>query len=126
MKKLTFIYDNWCPRCTRFARFVKAIDWFNWLKPVELRPLNSTQFIELDKSLATKEMASYAQGKWHYGFVSIFHIALRTPIFWLICPIIAVFHYTGIGELLYKKLAVERSVIPLHCQEESCDFSGKS
>ncbi|MDR2204892.1 MAG: DUF393 domain-containing protein, partial [Flavobacteriaceae bacterium] len=79
MKNLTIFYDNFCPNCTRFANFIQKLDWFNLLKIKQLRnseQINSAEGI--DKSLAEKQMASF-NGKWHYGFVSIYLIFLRLP-----------------------------------------------
>ena len=120
MKKLTIFYDNWCPNCTRFNKIVEKLDWFNLIDSKQLRNIQNTQqFKDLKLGLAHQQMASYTI-KWNYGFVSIFLILSRLPIFWIFFPFLYIFKITGFGQLIYKELAIKRKIIPLHCDENSC------
>ena len=74
---------------------------------------------DLKLELAHQQMASYTN-KWNYGFVSIFLILSRLPIFWIFFPFLYIFKITGFGQLIYKELAIKRKIIPLHCDENSC------
>jgi predicted DCC family thiol-disulfide oxidoreductase YuxK len=120
MKKLIIFYDNWCPNCTRFNKIVKKLDWFNLIDSKQLRNSQDTQqYTTLNLELATQQMASYTNN-WNYGFVSIFLILSRLPIFWIFIPILYIFKITGFGQFIYKELAIKRKIIPLHCDENSC------
>ena len=120
MNQLIILYDEWCPNCTRFAKIVKKLDWFNLINCRQLRNHKDTkQFKNLNLELATQQMASYTN-KWNYGFVSIFYILSRLPLFWIFFPFLFIFRITGIGQLIYKELAVKRKIIPLHCNDDSC------
>lgn len=37
MKQLIILYDDWCPNCTRFAKFVKKWDWLDLVTIYKLR-----------------------------------------------------------------------------------------
>lgn len=114
------IYDNWCPNCTRFIKIVNKLDWFNLIDSKQLRSTQDTQqFKNLNLELAHQQMASYTN-KWNYGFVSIFLILSRLPIFWIFFPFLYIFKNTGFGQLIYNELAIKRKIIPLHCDENSC------
>ena len=120
MKKITIFYDNWCPNCTRFNKIVEKLDWFKLIDSKQLRNTNATQqFKNLNLELAHQQMASYTN-HWNYGFVSIFLILSRLPIFWIFFPFLYIFKITGFGQLIYKELAIKRKIIPLHCDENSC------
>jgi predicted DCC family thiol-disulfide oxidoreductase YuxK len=120
MKKLIIFYDNWCPNCTRFNKIVKKLDWFNLIDSKQLRNNQDIkQFKNLNLELATQQMASYTNN-WNYGFVSIFFILSRLPIFCIFIPILFILKITGFGQFLYKELAIKRKIIPLHCDENSC------
>lgn len=120
MKKLTIFYDNWCPNCIRFNKIVEKLDWFKLIDSKQLRNTQETQqFKNLNLELAHQQMASHTN-HWNYGFVSIFFILSRLPIFWLFLPILFLLKLTGIGQLIYRELAINRKIIPLHCDEDTC------
>lgn len=121
MKKLTVFYDNWCPNCSRFIKIVKKLDWLNLVESKELRNEQSKQFSLIDYEKATKQMASF-NGKWNYGYSSLFFIFIRLPILWILFPIIFLLKITGIGQILYIQLAINRKIIPLHCNEKTCEI----
>lgn len=122
MKKLIVIYDNWCPNCTKFINIVKKLDWFNLINYKQLRNKTDIQnFNNLNIELATKQMASFTT-KWRYGFISIFSILIRLPLFWLFSPILYFFNITRLGDYLYNELALKRKIIPIHCNSDSCSI----
>jgi hypothetical protein len=103
-----------------FVKNVKKLDWLNLLEIKELRnPTHISEAIGISKTLAEQQMASYNK-KWRYGFITIYMIFLRLPLFWIFSPILFLFKITGIGQLIYKELAVKRKIIPIHCDEKSC------
>ncbi|WP_223599882.1 DCC1-like thiol-disulfide oxidoreductase family protein [Chryseobacterium sp. GVT01B] len=113
-------YDNYCPNCTLFVRNIKRLDWMNMMEIKELRnPNHISEAVGINKTLAEQQMASYNK-KWRYGFVTIYMILLRLPLFWIFFPILFLFKITGLGQLIYKELAVKRKIIPIHCDEKSC------
>jgi predicted DCC family thiol-disulfide oxidoreductase YuxK len=121
MKKIVVFYDNWCPNCTHFIQLVKKMDWLELIDAKRLRneqdiqPFNKTINIEKSK----KEMASYNE-VWNYGFDSLYLIFVRLPILWVIFPILLLLKITGIGQLLYVQIAVNRKIVPIHCDEKTC------
>jgi predicted DCC family thiol-disulfide oxidoreductase YuxK len=122
-KNLTIFYDNFCPNCTRFTKLIQKLDWFKFIKIKQLRnPKDLNSAVGIDKNLAEKQMASF-NGKWHYGFVSIYLIALRLPLFWVFIPVLYVLKISKIGQFFYTELAIKRKIIPIHCSEESCVHS---
>ena len=122
MKKLIIFYDNWCPNCTKFANHIQKIDWLNLIDFKELRNENHTnQFIEINIELAKQQMASYTN-KWNYGYISLYLIFLRIPLFWISIPFFWLLKVTKFGQYLYKELALKRKIIPLHCDSETCEI----
>ena len=116
MNKLVLVYDDWCPYCTRFSRFVKRNDVFNRVSFLKLR--EDRILIEgFDKNMALKKMASLKKENWRYGFESIWRISKEIPFFWILTPVLFILRLTKIGELLYNELAIKRKIIPIHCNE---------
>lgn len=115
-------YDNYCPNCTRFVNIVSKLDWFKLIVLQQLR--NREHIINakgINKKLAEKQMASF-DGKWSYGYLTLFKIFLRLPIFWFFIPFLFILWITKIGQFFYIQLAVNRQIIPLHCTEDSCEM----
>lgn len=99
------------------------MDWFKLINCMELRNEKSmSQFIALDIELAKKQMASY-YNTWEYGFISIYLILLRLPIFWIFIPILYILKITKLGDYIYKELAIKRKIIPIHCDNKSCEIN---
>jgi predicted DCC family thiol-disulfide oxidoreductase YuxK len=97
MNKLIIFYDNHCPNCTRFAKFITKFDWFKLLKIKQLRNAEHLNSISgIVQNLAEKQMATFG-GKWNYGFVSIYLIFLRLPLFWVFVPILIILKITKLG-----------------------------
>ncbi len=125
MKKLTIFYDNFCPNCTRFAKVVQKLDWLKLIEIKQLRnELHTNSFCNIDLQLAKKQMASFGT-KWHYGYNSLYFIFGRLPLFWLFIPILFILKITRLGQILYNELALKRKIIPIHCDEEVCNFFSK-
>ncbi|MCT7904815.1 Protein of uncharacterised function, DUF393 [Candidatus Ornithobacterium hominis] len=123
MNKFIVFYDNWCPNCNRFKNFIKKVDSLNLIFFKELRNnIENETYKDIDKTLAFQEMASYHKGKWNYGFSSIFLILLRIPLFWVTIPIFYILKLTGFGQYIYKQLAINRKIIPLHCDKNNCEI----
>jgi predicted DCC family thiol-disulfide oxidoreductase YuxK len=122
MKKVVFFYDNWCPRCTKFAKTVALLDWLKLLDIKKLRDIeHESLFIGIDFNLAKKQMASYTT-RWNYGFKTIYIIFARIPICFLFVPFLFLLQITGLGQHFYVQLAIHRKIIPLHCDTESCEI----
>jgi len=120
MKKIIVFYDNWCPNCHRFIKIVNKLDWLNYIEIKELRNTKHTQkFLNLNLEIATKQMASF-NGKWNYGYISIYLILKRLPLIFIFFPILYLLKITSLGQLIYKELAIKRKIIKLHCDEKSC------
>ena len=47
----------------------------------------------------------------HYGF--------RIPILWIFTPLFFILLISGLGQYIYQQFAVNRKIIPIHC-EDSC------
>jgi predicted DCC family thiol-disulfide oxidoreductase YuxK len=123
MNSLTIYYDNWCPNCQNFIKIVRKLDWLHLILEKELRSnLSSEIEAGLDIALAEKGMASDFNKKWVYGYNSLFLLILRLPIFWISIPLFWVLKISNLGEILYEKLAVNRGIISLHCDEKTCEI----
>jgi predicted DCC family thiol-disulfide oxidoreductase YuxK len=123
MKTITIFYDNWCPHCTRFNKLIKRLDWFNKIQSKQLRnQFDTNQFPELDINLANQQMASF-NGKYHYGYNSLYYIFCKLPLFWLLLPLFFVLRISKVGQFLYVQLALKRKIIPIHCDEFSCEIN---
>lgn len=115
MKKIVIVYDNWCPNCTRFSNSVKKIDWLGLVEHLPLRNLPQGVNPDIDKAL--KLMAGTTGNGWTYGFSTIYKIIARLPLFWLVLPIFWILRVTSFGSYLYQQLAVNRNIIPIHCDD---------
>jgi predicted DCC family thiol-disulfide oxidoreductase YuxK len=123
MKKLIIFYDNWCPYCTRFANQIQKWDIVNLIQIRQLRNKHHTGvFLDIDLGLAQQQMASYNSGKWHYGYNSIYLILTRLLFFIWLFPVLYFLKVTNIGQFLYIQLALKRKIIPIHCNEDSCEI----
>ncbi len=120
MKPIIIFYDNFCTNCTKFSKLVEKLDWLKLIEIKELRDeFEKKQFSNINLELAKQQMASF-NGKWNYGFQSIYLILTRLPIFWPFMPLLFFLKITKIGQLIYRELALKRKIIPLHCDENSC------
>lgn len=113
------LYDNWCPNCTRFSSLIGKLDWLHNIQFEKLRTFEEKD--GFDKNLALKQMASYTI-QWNYGFESIFQIFIRIPLLWILFPLLYVLKVSGLGQWIYMEFAVRRKIIPLHCDENSCNL----
>lgn len=122
MQRLIILYDNYCPMCTKFVRLVSKLDWLDLIELKQLRNLDDlNKPTDVDLNLALKQMASY-NGEWNYGYISIFLIFARLPLFWILFPILFLLKISGIGQFIYMELAVKRKIIPIHCDGNSCEI----
>lgn len=120
MKKLTVFYDNWCPNCSCFVKVIKKLDWLNLIELKQLRNNNHIEsYVGINSNRAAIEMASISE-KWQYGYPSLYLIFLRIPIMWCLLPFFLLLKITNIGQYLYIQLAVNRKIVPIHCNGESC------
>lgn len=119
---LTIFYDNYCPNCTYFANLIQKLDWLRLVETKQLRnPNHIKQAVGISQIFAAKQMASY-DGKWSYGYKTLFKIFLRIPLFWIFLPLFWLLKISNLGQCLYIQLAVNRQIIPIHCTEESCEL----
>ena len=119
---MTVYYDNWCKNCSRFMSFTHKMDWLKLVSSRGLRNEDHTKNVEgLDLVLAEEQLASVSDGKWKYGYDSLYRIFLRIPLFWLFVPVFWLLKITRLGQFLYMQLAVNRQIIPLHCKDNECE-----
>ena len=91
------------------------------------------QAVEIEKELLSKKVVSKSKylkladfkssfGKIAisaiYEFNSILRIAIRIPVLWLVVPILLLLKLTKIGNYVYEELAIKRTIIPIHCNED--------
>lgn len=120
--RITIYYDNYCPRCTQFSELVRHWDWLGKVEIRQLRNENDMEQAEgINRELAEKQMASF-DGKWHYGYQTLFKIFQKIPLFWPFLPLFFILKITGWGQKIYIKFAINRKIIPLHCDEETCSL----
>jgi predicted DCC family thiol-disulfide oxidoreductase YuxK len=120
MNNLKVYYDDWCPNCTKFMKFVKKIDAFNSISFIKLRELDSSEGVNL-KEAEMKMASTIDKKKWNYGYKSIYEIFKRIPLFWLFIPIMFLLKISNLGEFLYNELALKRKIIPMYC-DEHCEI----
>lgn len=117
-------YDNFCSKCTLFIKIIKKLDWLNLIK---IKQLRNKEHIDtamgINHILAEQQMASYNGNKWSYGYLTLFKIFIRLPIFWIFFPALFILKVTGLGQFFYLKLAVNRNIIPIHCKENNCKLN---
>lgn len=119
---MTVYYDNWCKNCTRLMNLIRQLDWFNLISCRELRNEEHTKIAPgLNLTLAEEQLASVHKGIWKYGYDSLYWTILRLPLFWLLVPAFWVLKITRLGSCLYKQLAVNRHIVPLHCRQKDCE-----
>lgn len=121
MKNLIIVYDDWCPYCIRFSKLIKKFDILRKIFFFKLRK-DSIDIGNFDNNLALKKMASYKNGKWMYGFESIYRILKEIPLFWFFIPLFYFLKITRIGDFLYDEFAIKRKIIPIHC-DENCKIN---
>ena len=120
---LSIFIDGWCPNCRRFARLIKKIDLFNQLEKKDIRLIDNTES-NLDIPLAKKFMASIDTNNIiSYGYSSIYKIFRTLPVLWIFYPLMFVLYATNLGDVLYNELAIKRKIIPLNCDENSCEIN---
>jgi predicted DCC family thiol-disulfide oxidoreductase YuxK len=123
MEKLIIFYDDWCPYCSKFANQIQKWDVLKRIQIRQLRNRNHTGvFQNINLVLAKQQMASYKGGKWYYGYNTIYSILIRLPFFIWMFPVLYLFKITTIGQFLYTQLALKRKIIPIHCNENSCEI----
>ena len=119
-KKIVVFYDNWCPKCIRFSKTVKSIDFNNNIIFMPVRDEDSFKNYSIDKELAVKKMATYdiKNDVYEYGYNSIYKIIKHIPVLLPLIPLFLILKLTKLGHLLYNELAVKRKIIPLTCNND--------
>ena len=113
------LYDNWCPNCTKFSIVIEKLDWLHNIQFEKLRAFDGKN--DLNKELALQQMGSYTT-QWNYGYESIFQIFIRIPLLWLLFPLLYILKISSLGQWIYMEFAVRRKIIPLHCDENTCNL----
>lgn len=115
--KLKVFVDGWCPMCKRFEKILLKLDILN---RIEIADIRTSEVPNQDfRVKGLKAIASIKEnGKIYFGFDSIFQISLLIPFVWIFIPVLYLLKITKIGEFLYSELAMKRTIIPLHCDED--------
>lgn len=115
--KLTFVYDNACPRCKGATNLFNKLDWPDKILSVPLRKgTEINQLPGLDTEKAQKEMAVYYKNKWTYGFDNFVLIFQYLPLLWVFVPFLLILKWTKIGNYIYRKVALKRFISPEYCK----------
>lgn len=121
MIKLLFFYDDWCPKCSQFAHFIKKNDIFQKTEAIPLRKSAEIQRdLNINSEKASQQMASFDGKTIFYGFDSIYLIFKRIPLLWGFVPILFLLKLSRMGHFLYNEYAVKRKIIPIHCDPDTC------
>lgn len=116
--KLTLYIDGWCPMCKRFA---KKIALFDRKQQIAIKDIRIVSHPNIDLEKAVKALASIDQkGNVYYGFDTIHQLCFTLPFLLVVTPITYFLKISRIGHFLYNELAVRRTIIPLHCNEDNC------
>lgn len=117
IRKLKVFVDAWCPMCTKFGKSIVKFDILNLISTEDIRTseVPSQEF----RNKGLKAIASIKDnGNIYFGFDSILQISIRIPVFWLFVPALYILKITRIGDFLYSELAMKRTIIPLHCDQD--------
>ena len=115
MSQLTILYDNWCPKCTKFSKVVRKIDIFNRIVTLKLRETPPDKYSMIDFAKAEKEMPSFDKNcQVYYGFDTLYRINVALPALWILLPITYLLKVSTLGRRGYREIATNRKLL-LHC-----------
>lgn len=102
-------FDADCGICQSFARWVKRFDWFNLITPSSAQdPANQVlKSVPLEHRLKVLQATC---GKSHVeGYDAIVAVISRLPLLIPIVPVLQTIGYLGLGDVLYARIAQNRS-----------------
>ncbi|WLV25601.1 DUF393 domain-containing protein [Aciduricibacillus chroicocephali] len=113
-------YDSHCKLCTRTAAVWKKLDWRHKLIFQSFREQNNYP-PEMEKEIHIKK-----NGKWKKGYPAVIAISKTLPLFWPAVPFLYIGKWLGIGSIIYKTIAKNRSFFPVgQCEDGKCNLPPK-
>ena len=121
MDHITIFIDGWCSNCQRFASMLRVIDFFHSLSIEDIRNISDLRIDSVSGLIAMASLDS--KGNVVYGYETLYKISKILPVLWVLLPISYLLKVSRLGDYLYKELAIRRKIIPMHCDENSCDLN---
>jgi len=110
-------YDSYCKLCTRTAAVWKKLDWRKKLVFQSFRDLPDYP------SAMEKEMHVKHADKWYKGFPAVLIISRTLPAIWPISPFLYIAKWLGLGNIIYRKIANNRTLLPVgKCENGACEL----
>lgn len=112
--RMIIYYDSYCKLCTNTSLLWKKIDRGSRLRFSSFRDLD-----HYPKAMEEK-LHVYDRHQWFQGYDAIIAISKKLPLLWGMVPILYVFKWIGLGDILYNFIAKNRKLIPVN----QCDTNG--
>lgn len=113
-------YDSFCSMCTKSSIIWKKFDWNNHLTFESFRDLEHYPKA-MEESLHVNQ-----KGEWFSGYNALIQITKQLPLLWILIPFMHVFKRLGLGDAIYKMVAHNRKLVPVHqCQDGVCQIPPK-
>lgn len=121
-RRLTVLYDGWCPLCVRAATWWKRLDTFGALELVSFRDPQIADRIPVDLERAERRMICISPSGRHYeGIDALIQVTITIPALWMFVPFLLVARALGFGQRLYDFVASRRIILPVHsCSDGVC------
>lgn len=108
--KLVVGFDESCGICQRFARIVKILDWRRLIvadgahSPGDVR----LRAVPLDRRIGEMIAIDTVSGRVTSGFEAVRNVLSRLPICLPLRPLLALVGGLGLGDALYRRIALSR------------------
>lgn len=109
------LYDGSCTLCRRSVGFLKAIDLLDQIVPVNaLDPAARRRagLDHLDPAILMQAMHVASGSRTWSGFEACRMLAGRSPLLWVLVPVLYLWPVTAIGRRAYRWVAENRACTP--------------
>lgn len=115
--RVHLFYDGWCPFCRQSIATLQRLDLLMLLQPVSFRDPGVLERFGLEATRAATRLQARAAGATTTveGIDAFTLVGTRLPILWPIVPVLWVAGRLGIGQRLYDRVAVRRTILPTSC-----------
>ena len=114
---ISIIYDDHCNLCKKAMMFFKKYNFNNRYKFIAL---SKNRVLYEEHRLTEKEVKTYMvgwyKGELYKGYDLYFRLMLVNPLFWMLIPLFIIGYITGIGRIVYNKVAENRYKVFGQCE----------